>query len=230
MTDNSLEDAFHRICISEAPLSERLSSFSEVVRQFGRPFAEVYDDLVERIRSGEAGKAAPMPGDVMPPFLLPDGNNQLVSLDALLKDGPAVISFNRGHWCEYCLIELAAFRAALSEFSRTGARVVSIMPEAQSFISLTQHHEAFPILADIDNGYALSLGLAIWLGEDVRRLYLELGLHLETYQGNDTWLLPIPATFVVGRNGRIIDRFVDPDFRNRMDIADILSALNRSSV
>jgi len=42
--------------------------------------------------------------------------------------------------------------------------------------------------------------------------------------------LPIPATFVVGRNGRIIDRFVDPDFRNRMDIADILSALNRSSV
>jgi peroxiredoxin len=230
MTDNSLEDAFHRICISEAPLSERLSSFSEVVRQFGRPFAEVYDDLVERIRSGEAGKAAPMPGDVMPPFLLPDGNNQLVSLDALLKDGPAVISFNRGHWCEYCLIELAAFRAALSEFSRTGARVVSIMPEAQSFISLTQHHEAFPILADIDNGYALSLGLAIWLGEDVRRLYLEHGLHLETYQGNDTWLLPIPATFVVGRNGRVIDRFVDPDFRNRMDIADILSALNRSSV
>jgi len=230
MTDNSLEDAFHRICISEAPLSERLSSFSEVVRQFGRPFAEVYDDLVERIRSGEAGKAAPMPGDVMPPFLLPDGNDQLVSLDALLKDGPAVISFNRGHWCEYCLIELAAFRAALSEFSRTGARVVSIMPEAQSFISLTQHHEAFPILADIDNGYALSLGLAIWLGEDVRRLYLEHGLHLETYQGNDTWLLPIPATFVVGRNGRIIDRFVDPDFRNRMDIADIPSALNRSSV
>ena len=230
MTDNSLEDAFHRICASEAPLRERLSSFSEAVRQFGRPFAQVYDDLVERIRSGEAGKAAPMPGDVMPPFLLPDGNNQLVSLDALLKDGPVVISFNRGHWCEYCLIELAAFRAALSEFSRTGARVVSIMPEAQSFISLTQHHEAFPILADIDNGYALSLGLAIWLGEDVRRLYLEHGLHLETYQGNDTWLLPIPATFVVGRDGCVVDRYVDPDFRNRMDIADILSALNRSSV
>jgi peroxiredoxin len=230
MTDNSLEDAFHRICASEAPLRERLSSFSEAVRQFGRPFAQVYDDLVERIRSGEAGKAAPMPGDVMPPFLLPVGNNQLVSLDALLKDGPVVISFNRGHWCEYCLIELAAFREALREFSRTGAQVVSIMPEAQNFISLTQHHDAFPILADIDNGYALSLGLAIWLGKDVRRLYLEHGLHLETYQGNDTWLLPIPATFVVGRDGCVVDRYVDPDFRNRMEIADILSALNRSSV
>ena len=229
MTDNSLEDAFHRICASEAPLSERLSSFSEAVRQFGRPFAEVYDDLVERIRSGEAGEAAPKPGDVMPAFLLPDGNNQLVSLETVLKDGPAVISFNRGHWCEYCLIELAAFREALNEFARTGAQVVSIMPEAQNFISQTQHHTAFPILSDIDNGYALSLGLAIWLGEDVRRLYLEHGLHLETYQGNDTWFLPIPATFVVGRNGHIIDRYVDPDFRNRMEIADILSALDRSS-
>ena len=155
MTDNSLEDAFHRICASEAPLSERLSSFSEAVRQFGRPFAEVYDDLIERIRSGEAGEAAPKPGDVMPAFLLPDGNNQLVSLETVLKDGPAVISFNRGHWCEYCLIELAAFREALNEFARTDAQVVSIMPEAQNFISQTQHHTAFPILSDIDNGYAL---------------------------------------------------------------------------
>ena len=227
MPDNSLEDAFRRICASEAPLSERLASFSEAVRQFGRPFAEVYDDLVERIRSGEAGAAAPKPGDIMPPFLLPDGNNRLVALDDLLKDGPAIISFNRGHWCEYCLIELAAFREALNEFARGGAQVASIMPETHNFISQMDHHEAFPVLSDIDNGYALSLGLAIWLGEEVRQLYLEHGLHLEKYNGNDTWFLPIPATFVVGKDGRIIDRYVDPDFRNRMEIADILAALER---
>lgn len=227
MPDNSLEDAFRRICASEAPLSERLTSFSEAVRQFGRPFAEVYDDLVERIRSGEAGQAAPKPGDVMPPFLLSDGNNRLVALEDLLEEGPAVISFNRGHWCEYCLIELAAFREALNEFARGGARVASIIPEKHNFISQLDHHEAFPVLSDIDNGYALSLGLAIWLGEEVRQLYLEHGLHLETYNGNDTWFLPIPATFVVGKDGRIIDRYVDPDFRNRMEIADILAALRR---
>ena len=227
MTDNSLEDAFRRICASEAPLNERLSSFSEAVRQFGRPFAEVYDDLVERIRSGDAGAAAPKPGEVMPQFLLPDGNNRLVALNDLLKDGPAIISFNRGHWCEYCLIELAAFREALNEFARGGARVASIMPETHNFISQMDHHEAFPVLSDIDNGYALNLGLAIWLGEEVRQLYLEHGLHLEKYNGNDTWFLPIPATFVVGTDGRIIDRYVDPDFRNRMEIAEILAALER---
>ena len=227
MTDNSLEDAFRRICASEAPLNERLSSFSEAVRQFGRPFAEVYDDLVERIRSGDAGAAAPKPGEVMPQFLLPDGNNRLVALNDLLKDGPAIISFNRGHWCEYCLIELAAFREALNEFARGGARVASIMPETHYFISQMDHHEAFPVLSDIDNGYALNLGLVIWLGEEVRQLYLEHGLHLEKYNGNDTWFLPIPATFVVGTDGRIVDRYVDPDFRNRMEIADILAALGR---
>jgi len=227
MPDNSLEDAFRRICVSEAPLSERLTSFSEAVRKFGQPFAEVYDALVERIRSGEAGQAAPKPGEEMPPFLLPNGNNRLVALDDLLKEGPAIISFNRGHWCEYCLIELAAFREALNEFARGGAKVASIMPETQNFISQMDHHEAFPVLSDIDNGYALSLGLAICLGEEVRQLYLEHGLHLEKYNGNDTWFLPIPATFVVGTDGRIIDRYVDPDFRNRMEIADILTALER---
>jgi len=227
MTDNSLEDAFRRICASEAPLNERLSSFSEAVRQFGRPFAEVYDNLVERIRSGDAGATAPKPGEVMPQFLLPDGNNRLVALNDLLKDGPAIISFNRGHWCEYCLIELAAFREALNEFARGGARVASIMPETHNFISQMDHHEAFPVLSDIDNGYALNLGLVIWLGEEVRQLYLERGLHLEKYNGNDTWFLPIPATFVVGTDGRIVDRYVDPDFRNRMEIADILAALDR---
>jgi len=68
MPDKSLEEAFRRICASEAPLSERLTSFSEAVRKFGRPFAEVYDDLVERIRSGEAGQAAPKPARRCPRF------------------------------------------------------------------------------------------------------------------------------------------------------------------
>ena len=229
MSDISLDDAFRRICASEAPLSDRLNAFSEAVRRFSLPFANVYDDLVERIRSGKAGETAPKIGQQMPPFLLPDGRNKLFTLDDIPRDGPAVISFNRGHWCEYCQIELTAFRQALNEFALHGARVVSIMPESQGHISVMNHHDAFTIVSDIDNGYALELGLAIWLGDDVRRLYLEHGLELQKYNGNDTWFLPIPATFVVGKDGRIIDRYVDPDFRNRMEIADILSALRRAA-
>ncbi|MBS0249515.1 MAG: AhpC/TSA family protein [Proteobacteria bacterium] len=205
-----------------------MTAFSEAVKRFSLPFAKAYDDLVTRIRSGEAGITAPRIGDRMPPFALPDSQNRLVSLDALLQDGPTIVSFNRGHWCEYCLIELAALRGALDEFAQKGARVVSIMPESQAYISNLDERSGITILSDIDNGYALELGLSIWVGDDVRRLYLEHGVELQKYSGNDTWFLPIPATFVVGRDGIIIGRQVDPDFRNRMEITEILSALDRA--
>ena len=183
MNDTSLEDAFRRICATEAPLGERLNAFSEAVRRFSLPFANVYDDLVTRIRSGEAGEAAPKPGEPMPPFVLPECQNRLISLAELLGQGPVVVSFNRGHWCEYCLIELTAFREALDEFARKGAQVVSIMPETQSYLSGIEQRGDFQILCDVDNGYALELGLAIWVGDNVRNLYLEHGLELQKYNG-----------------------------------------------
>lgn len=228
MNDTSLESAFQRICASDAPLGERLNAFSDAVRRFSLPFANVYDELVARIRSGEAGAAAPKPGEPMPGFVLPDGRNRLVALDELSSRGPVVISFNRGHWCEYCLIELAAFREAAIAFARKGAHVIAIMPETQRYLADLEQDGAITILSDIDNGYALELGLAIWVGEDVRLLYQEHGIELEKYNGNNSWFLPIPATFVVEKGGIVVDRYVDPDFRNRMEIADILSALERA--
>lgn len=230
MQAQSLEDAFRQICATEAPLNERLAAFSAAVRRFGLPFAEAYDDLVARIRSGQAGSAAPAVGERMPSFLLPDSSGRLVDLDDLLEAGPAVISFNRGHWCEYCAIELTAFRQALNELAQYGASVVSIMPETEVFTAkaAAKSANAFRILSDIDNNYALRLGLAIWLGERVRQLYLQHGLNIERYQGSSSWFVPIPATFVVGRDRCILACKVDPDFRQRMDIEEIVAALKAS--
>ena len=81
----------------------------------------------------------------------------------------------------------------------------------------------FPVLTDLDNGYALSLNLAIWLGAEIQRLLSNQ--NLARFHGNDGWVLPIPATFVVGRDGLVKARFVDPDFRRRMEIDDLLAAL-----
>jgi peroxiredoxin len=227
MKATSVQDAFEEICATEAPLHERMAAFSEAVREFGLPFAEAYDDLVARIRSGEAGSLAPTPGDPMPGFLLPDDTGRLVSLDDLLAEGPTVISFNRGHWCEYCRIELTAFRQGMNEIAAQGASVVSIMPESEVFIrqAAAESGDAFRVLSDLDNGYALTVGLVIWLGERVRNLYLSHGLNLERFQNSPNWFVPIPATFVVGRDGVIVARHVDPDFRNRMDIEAIVAAL-----
>ncbi len=227
MQAESLEDAFKQICAMEAPLHERLEAFSGAVRKFGLPFAEAYDDLVQRIRTGEAGRSAPKVGERMPSFLLPDESGRLLDLRDLLADGPAVISFNRGHWCEYCAIELAALSEALSEIAAQGANVTSIMPETEEFTkkAAASTGNAFRILSDIDHGYALSLGLVVWLGERVRKLYLAHGINVPRFQNSSSWFVPIPATFVVGRDGRIVARYVDPDFRKRMDVEDILAAL-----
>jgi peroxiredoxin len=103
---------------------------------------------------------------------------------------------------------------------------VAIMPDRQQFISeLKSAAKApFPILTDMDNGYALSLNLAIWIGAEMQKMLADLR-DLPSFQGNDSWILPIPATFVVGTDGLIKARFVDPDFRNRMAIDDLLAAL-----
>ena len=88
----------------------------------------------------------------------------------------------------------------------------------------SQSNVPFPILTDMDNGYALSLNLTIWVGAEMQKM-MEGRQDLPAFQGNSSWMLPIPATFVVGRDGRIKARFLDPDYRKRMTIADMLTAL-----
>jgi peroxiredoxin len=232
MQERTLEAVFREICSAEWPLRERLEAFSQAVREFGLPHAEAYDDLVARLKASRAGAAAPGPGDIMPLFVLPGSGGHLVGLSSLLEDGPVVISFNRGHWCEYDAIELSALRQALNEIASHGAKVVSIMPETQEFIAkvYADQGNTFTLLSDVDNSYALIVGLVIWLGERVRKLYLEHGLRLDQYQSSGAWFVPIPATFVVGSDGRIVSRYVDPDFRKRMEIKDILGALRGAAL
>jgi peroxiredoxin len=83
----------------------------------------------------------------------------------------------------------------------------------------------FPILIDVDNGYAMSLNLTIWVGAEIQKMMEGRRQDPRTFEGNSSWMLPIPATFVVGRDGLIRSRFIDPDYRNRMMISDMLAAM-----
>jgi peroxiredoxin len=163
----------------------------------------------------------------MPPFTLPDEAGHLVSLDDLVERGPAAITFHRGHWCPWCRISGRAFAEIPARVARAGAQVAAIMPERENFAAefKAEAGSPFPVLTDLDNGYALTLNLAIWIGRDLEQLLLGFGRSLPDYQGNDSWLLPIPATFVVGTDGRVAARFIDPDFRRRVSIEDLIHAL-----
>lgn len=213
----------------ELPLRARLAAFTDALplHSWGQEFAGAYSRLVTQLDAAGAGNDSPSVGDAMPPFLLPDADGRLVALETLLGNGPLIISFNRGHWCQYCELELRALAAAHAEFARRGAVVVSVMPERLAYLrgARARTGDAVLYLADVDNGYALETGLVVWLGREVQELYSRHGLDLETYQGNSMWFVPIPATFVVDATGRIAAKRVDPDFRSRMDIEEIIASL-----
>ena len=223
----ALADAFERCRDLDAPLNERLDAYSIAVRKVIPPYADAVDRLVARLSGNGAGASAPRPGELMPAFVLPDETGRLTSLDSLLQNGPTAITFHRGHWCPWCRISASALAKIHNEISGTGGQLAAVMPERQAFAAEFKRNAAspFPVLTDVDNGYALSLNLAIWIGPDLKDLLSSFGRLLPEYQGNDAWILPIPATFVVGRDGRIKARFVDPDFRRRMSIEELVAAL-----
>jgi peroxiredoxin len=223
-----LEEAFERARDLDAPLSARLESFADSVRIASPAFAEAVDRLITRLNLSGSGTMAPAVGDPMPPFMLPDDQGHLVTLEQLLAKGPVALSFHRGHWCPYCRLNTNALAQAQCEVEPIGGQIVAITPDLQQFATALKSDAAarpFPILTDVDNGYALSLNLAIFVDLEMQKHMTNAGWNIAPYQGNDAWILPIPATFVVGRDSIIRARFVDPDYRKRMAIDIIVDAL-----
>jgi peroxiredoxin len=223
-----LEEAFERARDFDAPLSARLESFADSVRMASPAFAEAVDRLVTRLNLNGSGATAPAVGDPMPSFMLLDDRGHLVSLEELLAKGPVALSFHRGHWCPYCRINTNALAQAQCDVEPIGGQIIAVTPDLQHFTTALKADAAakpFPILTDIDNGYALSLNLAIFVGLEMQNFMKGAGWDIAPYQGNDAWILPIPATFVVDRDSIIRARFVDPDYRKRMAIDVIVDAL-----
>jgi peroxiredoxin len=223
----SLEACTRRCREMDAPLAERLNAFADDVRRLSPEFAQVVDRMVDRLARADAGASAPSPSEPMPSFVLPDESGRLVSLAQLLEKGPVVISFLRGHWCPYCRLSADALAHIEPEIEAGGGQIVVITPEVQKYTRTLKGdvRAGFPILTDLDSGYALELGLAIKIDDEKRRAMTLSGWDISTFQDNDAWTLPIPATFVVGADGVVKARFVDPDYRKRMAIEDILAAL-----
>jgi peroxiredoxin len=222
-----LTEAFLYCRDMDASLNERLEAFSEATRYLIPGYQEAVDRMVERLKAHEAGQSAPKPGEAMPPFAMPDETGHLVTLDELLQDGPLAMTFHRGHWCPYCRINTRALANVQAQLASDGGRLAAIMPERQQFAAAfkAEGEMHYPVLTDIDNGYALSLNLAIWVGDEMQQILESGGRKVPDYQGNQAWVMPIPATFVIARNGLITARFIDPDYRMRMTLEDLLVAV-----
>lgn len=223
----TLAEAFREARSLEGPLRLKLAHYAAAMRVLAPPFAEAYDNLVASLVSGEVGSRAPRVGDTMPPFLLPNEEGSLVHSSAIFAQRPTVLSFNRGHWCPFCRLEISGLTDAADQIAARGGQIISITPEPAALLRRLREScgAPFMFLSDIDNAYALEIGLVMRVDDHLRGLMRDRDLDFESFHGNNSWLLPLPATFVVDQAGVIRASRVDPDFRTRMEIDSILSAL-----
>ena len=183
----------------------------------------------ELIASGAAEKALKA-GDKAPPFALNDPEGNPVSSADLLSKGPLVISFYRGVWCPYCNMELQALEAALPSFRELGASLIAISPQTavNSRKSVRQNHLDFPILSDPHNDTASEFGLRFALPDYLVDLYTNLKNDLPSFNGDESWTLPMPGRFVIGQDGVILYAEVNPDYTRRPEPEDMLPALRKA--
>jgi len=223
----AIREAFERYRDMDGSLDERMAGFAATLRELSPSPQAAVDRLVERVNRSGSFRTAPQAGDQMPTFLLPDHRGGLTDLADILRNGPAAITFHRGHWCPHCRISIRSWARAYDQVLALGGEVVAVTPDVQQYAAQFQSESQarFPILSDVDNGYALSLGLVVWVGDEMQAVLRGVGHDLRKYQGNESWTFPIPATFVVDTSGRIAARFLDPDYRKRAAIEEVLDAL-----
>jgi len=184
---------------------------------------------INKLREEHLAEKALKEGQTMPDFSLADAHGKTVNLKSLLKKGSVIVAFYRGSWCPYCNAQLSEYQKHLADFKAKGASLVAITPEKPDLTVLTEEQKKleFPILTDANNKLATKFGLVWGVESELKKIYQEAGLDLEKNQGNDDWKLPVPATYVVGKNGKIKYAFVDVDFSRRAEPSEILKALEK---
>lgn len=171
-------------------------------------------------------------GDRIPSFSLPNQNDISIASDAILNQGFMVLSFLRGSWCPYCQIELAGLEVVLPSIRELGANAVVITPQVRRWRKQQAEIDIpfdVEILRDRGNQIARQFGLVFQVPAYLRPIYQGLGFALPRFNGDDSFELPIPATYVVNPQGEIIYSFVNADFSQRPDPIEIIIHLRRFS-
>jgi peroxiredoxin len=218
--------------VAGSTLQEQLDALKARARSLLRPEVNAINDRAaeELQTSGLAARILPV-GAVAPSFELPDRNGKPVRSADLLARGRLVIDFFRGRWCPYCIAELEAMEAILPRVREAGASLVAISPQTvrQTDFQVDQHHTSFPVLSDAGNHVTRAFGLVYQVPDYLRELYQRSFVNLPLANGDQSWTLPLPATYVLGRDGTVLYAFADADITRRAEPEDVLRALALST-
>jgi peroxiredoxin len=161
-------------------------------------------------------------------FELEDQNRKLVSSADLLRQGRLVICFFRGRWCPFCVGQLEAMSLLAPQIEQIGASLVAISPQTvqQSFFMVDRHKLRFPLLSDAGNQVARQFGLVYRVPDDQQAIYRRAFVNLPFANGDDSWELPIPATFIIDHDNSILYASADEDYTQRPEPQEILQQLS----
>ena len=173
--------------------------------------------------ASEAASKALGAGAHAPWFTLADSSGNNISLESLLSSGPVVLHFFRGAWCTFGEESLAGLAATYEDVAKLGATAVAIAPPGKPSV----HRSPLPMreLVDVNMKVARAFGLAFQLPAGLRARYAALGYVPPATRRPDSWLVPVPATYLLDRDGTVILAYVDVDYRNHFDMQSMLIAL-----
>jgi len=164
-------------------------------------------------------------------FQLQDHDGKRVSSSDLLAKGRLVLCFIRGRWCPFCVGQMEAMNLILPEIEHAGATPVAISPQTvkQSFFMRDQHKLRFPLLSDAGNNVARQFGLTYRIPDEQRAIYQRAFVNLPFVNGDESWELPIPATYIIDRDGTVIYASANEDYTERPEPRDIVGVLRSST-
>ncbi|MGA2346089.1 MAG: peroxiredoxin-like family protein [Candidatus Sulfotelmatobacter sp.] len=169
-------------------------------------------------------------GAKAPPFELPDHDGKIVSSIGLLTKSRLVICFIRGRWCPFCVGQMEGMNLILPQIEQAGATFVAISPQTvkQSFFMHDQHKLRFPLLSDAGNKVARQFRLTYRVPAPQEAVYRRAFVNLPFTNGDDSWELPIPATYILDRDGAVLYASANEDYTERPEPADIVSGIRQS--
>jgi peroxiredoxin len=211
-----------------AHLQDQLDRITENTRSLVQPERLAIGDraIEELFATGIEDKVLPV-GAKAPAFELPDASGKRVRSEDLLALGPLVISFFRGRWCPYCTTELEAWRDLYPVLRERGALVVGISPQSQrqGDFMVTQHGLPFPLLTDVRCAVAERFGLVYTVPEYLQNYYRSILVNIPFVNGEESWRLPVPATYLVAQDGTVLLAEAHADFRVRPEPEEVLRPL-----
>jgi len=167
-------------------------------------------------------------GTKIPEFQLQDHDGHTVSSSVLLAKGRLILCFIRGRWCPFCVAQMEAMNLIVPEIEQAGATLAAVSPQTvqQSFFMHNQHKLRFPLLSDAENKVAKQFGLAYRVRDEQKAIYQRAFVNLPFVNGDDSWELPIPATYIIDRDGTVLYASANEDYTERPEPEDIVRFLS----